>query len=362
MDVHRMRALFLVNGLGLGNATRCHAVIQRLRASAVTIEVVTSGNGAWYFASSPDIARLHSCQALHYGTREGRLSLWQTLRGTGALVAALRDNRRQLHRILDAFNPSVVVTDSFYTFGPIRRRGIPLVSLNNAEVVCQAYRRFRDHPPSIRAQFYGVERMDCLYHRWIPDRVISPTLDPTLPESGGPFRRVAPIVREAFRGSTAPIRRQGRVVILLSGSVFATQIRLDQASHPFQIDVVGRSAPPGESFGDHVTFHGRVRNAHPRLQSADLVVVNGGFSAISEVFCLQKPMVVVPVPNHAEQWVNARTIAHLGVGVMATEETLEATMVQAWEQWETLAAAYQRLPPLRDGAAQAAAEILQAAR
>jgi len=46
------RILFLVNGLGLGNSTRCHAVIEQLLTAGSDIEVVTSDNGLWFFATS----------------------------------------------------------------------------------------------------------------------------------------------------------------------------------------------------------------------------------------------------------------------------------------------------------------------
>jgi len=39
------RVLFLVNGLGLGNSTRCHAVIERLLERGALVTIATSGNG-----------------------------------------------------------------------------------------------------------------------------------------------------------------------------------------------------------------------------------------------------------------------------------------------------------------------------
>ena len=61
------RILLLVNGLGLGNSTRCHAVIERLRAAGADIEVVTSDNGLWYFADKPEAGRVSAIPALRYG-------------------------------------------------------------------------------------------------------------------------------------------------------------------------------------------------------------------------------------------------------------------------------------------------------
>jgi UDP:flavonoid glycosyltransferase YjiC (YdhE family) len=75
---------------------------------------------------------------------------------------------------------------------------------------------------------------------------------------------------------------------------------------------------------------------------------------------MRKPLLVIPVPNHAEQWVNARTICELGVGMMAREEDLEDALTQALARIDIFRAAYARLPDAPDGAEQAAGRILEA--
>jgi UDP:flavonoid glycosyltransferase YjiC (YdhE family) len=90
------------------------------------------------------------------------------------------------------------------------------------------------------------------------------------------------------------------------------------------------------------------------VEKADMVVVNGGFSAVSESFSMRKPLVVIPVPNHAEQWINGRTIEHLGVGMSAQEADLEKALAAAAQQVERFHDGYRALGEIRDGAAQAA--------
>ena len=46
------KILFLVNGLGLGNSTRCYAIIERLKKLNNKIYIVTSGNGEWFLLSN----------------------------------------------------------------------------------------------------------------------------------------------------------------------------------------------------------------------------------------------------------------------------------------------------------------------
>ena len=73
---------------------------------------------------------------------------------------------------------------------------------------------------------------------------------------------------------------------------------------------------------------------------------------------MRKPMLVVPVPNHAEQWLNARMIKHLGVGDIIAEEDLEAAILPALSRIEEFRASYEHLPAPEDGAQQAAERIM----
>jgi UDP:flavonoid glycosyltransferase YjiC (YdhE family) len=353
------RILFLVNGLGLGNSTRCHAVIQRLLDRGVEIQVVTSGNGLWYFQSVPGIAHLHEVESLYYGVKEGRISIARTLTAVADFAAILRRNARKMANILSEWRADVVVSDSVYSFRPFKRAGIPFIALNNADVVHQSYRQFRERPRSVRPQFWCVEEPDYLFHRVIPDLVISPSLDPFLPEVGGNVVRVGPIVRQGFSPAAArfPVNC---VLVMLSGSRFGSPVIFDRTDWPFEIDVVGRPAPPNWQGGGRIRFHGKLLDNRALVEKADMVVVNGGFSAVSESFSMRKPLVVIPVPNHAEQWINARTIEHLEVGMSAQEAELENAMARATQQVERFHGGYRRLGEIPDGAAQAATLIMSA--
>jgi UDP:flavonoid glycosyltransferase YjiC (YdhE family) len=353
----RPRILFLVNGLGLGNSTRCHAVMQRLLRRGAEIQIVTSGNGLWYFRSMPELAQLHEVESLYYGVKDGRISIARTLSAIADFAGIMRRNARKIAAVLDGWRPHLAVADSVYTFRAFKRRGIPLIALNNADVVRASYRRFADRPASISAQFWCVEEPDYLFHRLLPDLTISPSLDPTLAESGGNIRRVGPIVREGF--SLLPARSPAKsVLVMLSGSRFGSPVVFNRGDWPFDIDVVGRPAPESWNGPDRIRFHGKLLDNRALVEKADLVVVNGGFSAVSESFSMQKPLVVIPVPNHAEQWINARTIEHLGVGMSAQEADLESALATAARQLDRFHEGYRKLGQAPDGAAQAADLIL----
>lgn len=127
---------------------------------------------------------------------------------------------------------------------------------------------------------------------------------------------------------------------------------------PFEIEVVGRPAPVDWKGSDRIRFHGKLLDNKALVEKADLVVVNGEFNAVSESFSMRKPLVVIPVPNHAEQWVNARTIEHLGVGMSAQEADLENALEPAAGRLERFHEGYRKLGQMPDGAAQAAGHIM----
>ena len=144
---------------------------------------------------------------------------------------------------------------------------------------------------------------------------------------------------------------------MLSGSVHASDISFDRHELPFKIDVVGRS---GKSCGN-VTYHGRQMDNADLLARADALVINAGYSAVSEAFVLRKPVFVVPVPGHAEQFVNACLVRDLGLGFMATERDVLDQLLNMYRQnaWLGLRPAPEKFEI--DGAREAAALILSTA-
>ncbi len=356
-----LRALFLVNGLGLGNSTRCHAVIERLHSRKVQVDVITAANGLWYFDGRPEINSLIEMEALTYGQRDGRLSVLKTLSNLGSYRKIMRRNKRVLERVLNSINPDVVVTDSVYTWAPIRNARIPIIAINNTDVVMRQFRCFKGKPASIYPQFYGIELMDYFFHKFGPDAVISPTIDQRVVEFRKPFIRVGPIVREGYKSSEYRGQKR-KVAIMLSGSVFRSPVHLTRSDHNVRIEIVGRPAPQRWAENKNIIYHGRLRDTLNVLSDADLVIVNGGFSAINELFCMRKPMLVVPVPNHAEQWLNAHTVKQLGIGDLICENAIESSISPAMERICEFRKAYEQLPETPDGAEQAADLIMNSVR
>lgn len=330
-----MKCLFIINGLGLGNSTRCHAVIEHLAARGCQVHVLTSGNGLSYLDGRDCIASLSPIVSLSYRGDGPGISGWATLKSIRTLVNLAATKRRQLEALLAKLTPDVAVVDSEYALSPLRRRGIPIIGLNTSETVVSEYLRHWRQGQGTRSHFCFVELLDYLFHRHFCQIVLSPFPLRT-PTRHPKFRRIGLVVRRViletaartFPNESLSVREVKKVVFMLSGSVHASQIPFERYQFPFQVDVVGRS---GES-RQNVRFHGRTHSNEDLLAAADALVINGGFSALSEAFALRKHTFVIPVPGHAEQFVNACLARDLGLGFVATETDVLDQLLEMYRQ------------------------------
>jgi uncharacterized protein (TIGR00661 family) len=351
------RVLFIVNGLGLGNSTRCDAIIQQMDHERVSVDVVTSGNGVDYFERRGYVNIAWEMRSLEYRKNsDGRLSMFQTFRSLPLQCLVFMSNVRALRRVVAQGDYRAIVIDSDYTLWGWRKvTRARVFALNNANVVVRECRKHGPLPLSARPQFL-VEKMDSYFHRLLPDWVISPALSPGASE--GHVLQCPPFVRKDLK-----VRQRGvkveRLLVMLSGSAFGSTTsfleRLD-IDQRIVVDVVGRE---GVSSG-RITYHGKVFENADLLNRADIMVINGGFSAVSEAAVLKIPAVVIPVENHAEQWINAKLFEDMGLGLIASVENVNEKLCDLVDNYARFIGNH-RESQCRTGGALHAAELIERA-
>lgn len=351
--------LFAVNGLGMGNSTRCHVVIQRLAVSA-EVHVITSGNGLFYLKDRPEIASLSATPPLAYAFSGDGVNAAGTLANVRKMRGVLREKKERLEALLDQLKPDLVVTDSEYVISPVLRRKIPLAGINNSDVVVSQFFSHKKLPPSIRSHFWMIEYSDYLLHRMKWKLAVSPSPFADRPRSDV-FKRIGLIVRDGARdtaleraGTPAPLPREiDRIVVMLSGSAFASQIN-ELQSLPWQVDVIGRE---GVNAGN-VSYHGKIRESLEFVRNAGALVINGGFSSVSEAITMMRPVYVIPVPNHAEQLINALMVKEIGAGDVESTGTIIQRLKEAHRlnRWDGIKD--ERMPVAFNGGDQAAELLL----
>jgi UDP:flavonoid glycosyltransferase YjiC (YdhE family) len=345
--------LFIVSGVGLGNSTRCSAVIDELVALGHAVEVVTAGAGARYFGGDARLTALHMFEPLCYAAASsGAISVRRTLSALPGLLAAYARNVRSLARLLKRRAYSAIVIDSDYSVAPLKRwLGAPVIAINNASQCFAEPSRLLRLPPGAVPQLL-FEALDCAFHRLVPDRVICPSLAAAAGKPGSSERVafVPPIVRAARSWARAP-RGGGRkrVLIVPGGSRFGQRLVGWQDVHAWP-DVEVRALDPARCLADS-------RALMPRC---DVLVINGGFSSVSEAVVYGKPCVVVPLEGHAEQHLNALAIERLGLGRRATARDWHARLREVLGSYDETVAAHRRFAARDDGARLAAQAVAAA--
>ncbi|MFA7257312.1 MAG: glycosyltransferase family protein, partial [Kiritimatiellales bacterium] len=318
------------------------------------------GNGLFFLKDRPEITSLSATPPLAYAFSGDGVNALGTLANLRNMRGALHEKKERLDVLLDQLKPDLVVTDSEYVIRPVLRRRIPLAGINNSDVVVSEYFRRKHLPASIRSHFWGIEYSDYLFHRMKWRLAVSPSPFADTPRSDV-FRRVGLIVRDGARdtamertGKPVPLPQEiDRIVVMLSGSAFASQIHELQAL-PWKVDVIGRD---GISEGN-VTYHGKIRESLEFVRNAGALVINGGFSSVSEAVAMMRPVYVIPVPNHAEQLINALMVKEIGAGDVESTGTIIRRLKEAYRTncWQDIKK--ERLPVNFNGGDQAAEMLL----
>lgn len=344
------KILFIVNGLGLGNSTRCDSIIQILTKNGYDIDVLTSGNGLLYFRHCHYISNIYELRSLYYGSKDGKLSVKKTFLALPDFFKIFVSNIQHVKKLLTENEYRTVVIDSDYTLLWLKRSiRIPIIALNNADIVIQECKKLPVLPKTIRMQ-YLIEKCDHWFHRKVPHVVLSPSLFPQ-EDIGGLVKHFAPFIREGFQ-VRQPSHELRRILVMLSGSTFGSSTNfLDHLTlqQEIKIDVIGRT---GVSRGS-ITYHGKTFSNKDLINQTDMMIVNGGFSAVSEAVVLRKPVIVIPVENHAEQFINASVVERVGLGLMATYENIVAKINDMITRFPQFVEAHERFKCKDDGAEEA---------
>lgn len=301
------RILFFVVGVGAGNTTRTLAILGELRRRAPDLDVQVAAQGRAADLLAPHVP-VHRLREVTYAAG-GAFSAGNILRSNLAFPVRFAQNRAAARRLILQLRPDLVVADSdFYCLGPARQLGVPLASINNSAAVVAALRA-RGVPPGCRFSARFIEGTDAWLQRRYPQRVVCPVLQ-RVDGLAAKFVQVPPIVRPAC----VPSAEVGdEVVVVTGGSGIGTgDIDLRAVDAPL-VTCGSRLAlvPP------HARQTGFTLGALDLMRRARVLVVQGGFSSVSEAVALRRPTVVVPIARHAEQHVNARIVEELGLGLAA---------------------------------------------
>ncbi|MFH0794943.1 MAG: glycosyltransferase family protein [bacterium] len=350
------RLLFAIVGVGSGNSTRNLAILRELAADRdLEIKIAAQGRAYEFFK---DRFPTFPLEEVTY-TKDARFTPWSLLKSNLSFPRKFLRNVAAYGRILDEYRPDLIVADSdFYCLRPARRRRIPILTLNSSAVVVETFRRLRPRP---RGHFFSYRLIESTDY-WIQRRFATEVICPVVQLMGGlsrKFHQVPPIVRQEFlRDDDAPPQTQRRALtVMLGGSGIGAET-LDLRFWKEPCAALGR-LPLGPRQLEVLGFTDR---PDILLRQSDRVIIQGGFSSISELIALRKPCIVVPIPGHAEQFINAHTLERLGVAIRSRGTDLPRALNLLEKRYDSMRRRYDELNLACDGHLAAAQIIREFAR
>jgi predicted glycosyltransferase len=279
------------SGLGMGNASRMAAVMEALNGQ-VRCHVVTWGSSYRFFKKLQEQGQLdfELCQIRDYGNRFNLLRY----------LIVFITNSYILYGLLRRIRPDVLLLDSDYHFPAYLSRRRSVIFLGQTLDVLERARavRFRGANWREHLSFLFRERLDWWYQRLISTWVLVPEFGTSTP-TYGKARRIPLVVRNEF---LAPLHKptRARTGILLSGSDIEKEAFMQIAER------------------HHLKVLNDLPSKAANLDQLDILVIQGGLSSISECIAREKFMVVVPIADHPEQYLNALQVEQLGLGLRST--------------------------------------------
>lgn len=286
--------LYLISGLGGGNATRAIAVIDELLDHKQNVAITLCSWGSGY----------HFLRERY--SSEGRISLVKlkpySISSGFALAANLKNyirNSLTLVRLARSLRPDLVLCDSDYHFFVLpwcRQR----IFLGQAIDVLRRSFRYRIAPSSLAMLWDGLSRelIDACYQLLLFDFIAVPSFDGYSHTShwGKIIYTRLPVRSEFINHASFP-RHFSLTYISSASDLFQTSF-LDTATRTNATPLIsGRRLCRREDWEGH---------SH--------VLTQCGLSTLAEALAIGVVPICMPMPNHFEQHVNSQTLARMGYG------------------------------------------------
>ncbi|HDQ05787.1 MAG TPA: hypothetical protein ENN36_03575 [Candidatus Bathyarchaeota archaeon] len=344
-----MRILFTPSGVGLGHAGRCIPIARRLERDGAEILFSTYREGFRYTqqegfqaVEAPDIG----VQVKPDGSIDFRLTTVKP--GPFLTIYKIMKQIDAEINFMQAFEPDVVVSDSrASSLVAAKLLDIPRVCiLNQFQVFIPRRRRFLK-----LARIADATTLTLVGRVWADvEQVLIPDVPPPYTISTGnlripkayrkKIRFIGPILsvrpddlpdRKTLRKKLGLAEDKPLIFAPISGppkerAYFTGLIRQIFSKFPGDYQIVMSLGYPNGSVepvvNGNLIVRGWIPNRFDYLKACDVVVSRGGHGTLSQSICYGKPIILVPTPNHTEQFYNSKRAVDLGVAEMIQQEDL----------------------------------------
>ena len=338
-----MRAHVAVCGIGFGHASRSLPIIRRLLARGHDVTVTSYGDGLSYLKASG--VEVNAVTGVDYGrSPDGGVSVrWTILRN---LLLPLKVSHQILQEmaLIERWRPDVVLSDTRASAViAARALGVPVLTLLNQ------YRTAIIHRKHQRAVEVANALIDLVPRVWnLSEKVLVADYPPpytissrNLSLRGSEVRKVefvGPVL--GVRREEYPEREEAKrslgfrpdeplVCVLSTGPASERKSFRERVLGALEgiadLQVLFSLGEPGSGGkqvrGKHLIVPW-LEDEHLALSAADVVISRAGQTTVLKSIAFGCRMVLMPVPDHAEQTGNAASAASKGLAVVVDQRDL----------------------------------------
>lgn len=297
---------FLISGVGFGNATRCLSVIEELNSKSPeqVIHVFSWGKGKRHLQKELSSLKFKLHPLLPYSPflKVDNYPITMLLSFFSFLFLFPINSLSLLIWNL-VLRPKVIVFDSDYHFLSFLMFSQKRVFLGQTIEILRmgTARELKNKKGFFLSK--RIEMLDAFFQKRFCHRIFVPTLDSEYRSNNSEnITLIPPLVRKVFRQQSPQPSALKTPGALLSGSSLNTK-RLEDMCQNLGILVIKN-----------------LSDVHSKMVNLNPLIVQGGFSSISEGLALGVHLIVIPIRGHWEQMVNSLKIQEMGRGHCISSE------------------------------------------
>jgi len=300
-----MKILYGVCGEGLGHASRSRILIRFLQQHGHEVYIIAGGKAYSVLSKEFDqVLKVESPQAF-YQCNQVRI-LYTLLHNLYKTMVRTPVSFFKVRHLMKEFQPDLLITDAEpISHFAARFSGIKRISIDNPSALL--YRKYpikkREYPSwlflffALKLSLFGADKY--IIYDFFDEQINNPQVL---------FSK--PLIQPGIRSHTSTSEDH---IFVYQTSLSFTYLfdSLKKFDETFVIYGFNREITTGnlifKRFNEDEFYHD--------IASSKAVMVNGGFTVISEALYLKKPIFSLPIRHQFEQVFNARCIERLGVGI-----------------------------------------------
>lgn len=356
-----MRVYVAPCGIGLGHITRCEPIADALVSQGAEVVYSTYSDGLDY-ARRRGLPTLPTVPIGFKAKEDGTVDFKMTAATSGFSLGVRRFLKQLTAEIrnIKRFKPDVVLSDSrVSSLIAGKLMGVPVALILNQFRVEIVKKPSAKKISPVERLFFLIVNIFWLFFRTFLGGVWARSDLMLIPDFPAPYtisasnlaiprrykkkvKLIGPIVSDeprerpsggALNGSLFFASRKPLIYAAISGpkterTVLADLLLESLRRFPSEYEVVAsRGEPNGSSApvrDGNLTVYDWVEDQYEVLEASDVVVSRAGHGTIMKAIMLGKPMILIPIPDHTEQYGNAKRASKLGLAEIVPQREITA--------------------------------------